>query len=88
MLFLHSWQALKTTLTTCIEKLSECFGGDDVEQMRVSIPPPLSQSSSPTIDHHYKFIIAIGYQATTEADQKAFLVRIMDGKVTAEAANR
>merc|ERR1712013_919462 len=53
-------QALKTTLTTCIEKLSECFGGDDVEQMR----------------------------ATTETDQKAFLVRIMDGKVTAEAANR
>jgi len=53
-------QALKTTLTTCIEKLRECFGGDDVEQMR----------------------------ATTEADQKAFLVRIMDGKVTAEAANR
>merc|ERR1719204_1076196 len=53
-------QALKTTLTTCIEKLSECFGGDDVEQMR----------------------------ATTETDQKAFLVRIMDGKVTADAANR
>jgi len=53
-------QALKTTLTTCIEKLSECFGGDDVEQMR----------------------------ATTETDQKAFLVRIMDGKVSAEAANR
>jgi len=53
-------QALKTTLTTCIEKLSECFGGDDVEQMR----------------------------ATTETDQRAFLVRIMDGKVTAEAANR
>merc|ERR1719447_818753 len=53
-------EALKTTLTTCIEKLSECFGGDDVEQMR----------------------------ATTETDQKAFLVRIMDGKVTAEAANR
>merc|ERR1712013_104575 len=53
-------QALKTTLTTCIEKLSECFGGDDVEQMR----------------------------ATTETDQMAFLVRIMDGKVTAEAANR
>merc|ERR1719430_917338 len=52
-------QALKTTLTTCIEKLSECFGGDDVEQMR----------------------------ATTETDQKAFLVRIMDGKVSAEAAN-
>merc|ERR1711962_722214 len=53
-------QALKTTLTTCIEKLSECFGGDDVEQMR----------------------------ATTETDQKAVLVRIMDGKVSAEAANR
>merc|ERR1719470_207858 len=57
---LHHLAPPCTTLTTCIEKLSECFGGDDVEQMR----------------------------ATTETDQKAFLVRIMDGKVTAEAANR
>jgi len=53
-------QALKTMLTTCIEPLSECFGPEDVEQMR----------------------------ATTETDQKKFLVRIMDGKVTGEAANR
>jgi len=53
-------QALKTTLTTCIEPLSECFGPEDVEQMR----------------------------ASTETDQKKFLVRIMDGKVTEEAANR
>ena len=53
-------QALKTMLTTCIEPLSECFGPEDVEQMR----------------------------ATTETDQKKFLVRIMDGKVTEEAANR
>ena len=53
-------QALKTTLTTCIEPLTECFGPEDVEQMR----------------------------ASTEADQKKFLVRIMDGKVTEEAANR
>ena len=83
-----SWQALKTTLTTCIEKLSECFGGDDVEQMRVRLPSPVSQSSSPTIDHQQLIIIATHYQATTETDQKAFLVRIMDGKVSAEAANR
>merc|ERR1719402_1167002 len=53
-------QALKTTLTTCIEPLSECFGPEDVEQMR----------------------------ASTETDQKKFLVRIMDGKVTEEVANR
>jgi len=53
-------QALKTMLTSCIEPLSECFGPEDVEQMR----------------------------ATTETDQKKFLVRIMDGKVTGEAANR
>merc|ERR1719370_2782156 len=53
-------QALKTMLTTCIEPLSECFGPEDVEQMR----------------------------ATTETDQKKFLVRIMDGKGTGEAANR
>lgn len=53
-------QALETTLTTCIEPLTECFGPEDVEQMR----------------------------ASTEADQKKFLVRIMDGKVTEEVANR
>jgi len=53
-------QALKTMLTSCIEPLSECFGPEDVEQMRIS----------------------------TETDQKKFLVRIMDGKVTEEAANR
>ena len=53
-------QALKTMLTSCIEPLSECFGPEDVEQMR----------------------------ATTETDQKKFLVRIMDGKVTEEGANR
>lgn len=53
-------QALKTTLTTCIEPLSECFGPEDVEQMR----------------------------ASTETDQLKFLVRIMDGKVTEEVANR
>ena len=52
-------QALKTTLTTCIEPLTECFGPEDVEQMR----------------------------ASTETDQKKFLVRIMDGKVTEEVAN-
>jgi len=53
-------QALKTMLTSCIEPLTECFGPEDVEQMR----------------------------ATTETDQKKFLVRIMDGKVREEAANR
>merc|ERR550517_2330167 len=53
-------RALKTTLTTCIEPLSECFGPEDVEQMR----------------------------ASTETDQKKFLVRIMDGKVMEEVANQ
>jgi len=53
-------QALKTTLTSCIEPLTECFGPEDVEQMR----------------------------ASTETDQKKFLIRIMDGKVSEEAANQ
>lgn len=53
-------QALKTTLTSCIEPLTECFGPEDVEQMR----------------------------ASTEIDQKKFLIRIMDGKVSEEAANQ
>jgi len=53
-------QALKTMLTTCFEPITECFGPEDVEQMR----------------------------ASTEADQKKFLINVLDKKVTEETANR
>ena len=53
-------QALETMLTTCFEPITECFGPEDVEQMR----------------------------ASTEADQKKFLLNVLDKKVTEETANR